>query len=201
MLLMISDSIPRACRRLLRAAVRRGGLRPHGSGQERVLLLPARRSPGGCAVEAEQAEQPHRALGLRSQGENQHPGQAIPGVDHEWEFSRIDDRWVTKPYRHFWQAVVDPTKPYDFRSVALRLAACSTAWATTHGPTSMSIPQEPARNEWLQWRRRQRSCGEWGQKPTEEIWPRGRLLCWPYHDLPGAKLHSEGRVAAKGRAT
>lgn len=30
------------------------------------------------------------------------------------EFSRIDDRVVTKPYRHFWQAVVDPTKPYDF---------------------------------------------------------------------------------------
>ncbi|KAK3365409.1 carotenoid oxygenase [Podospora didyma] len=30
------------------------------------------------------------------------------------EFSRIDDRWVTKPYRHFWQAVVDPTRPYDF---------------------------------------------------------------------------------------
>lgn len=30
------------------------------------------------------------------------------------EFSRIDDRFVTKPYRHFWQAVVDPTRPYDF---------------------------------------------------------------------------------------
>jgi carotenoid cleavage dioxygenase len=30
------------------------------------------------------------------------------------EFSRIDDRYTTKPYRHFWQAVVDPTKPYDF---------------------------------------------------------------------------------------
>ena len=30
------------------------------------------------------------------------------------EFSRIDDRFITKPYRHFWQAVVDPTKPYDF---------------------------------------------------------------------------------------
>ncbi|KAK3314143.1 carotenoid oxygenase [Apodospora peruviana] len=30
------------------------------------------------------------------------------------EFSRIDDRYVTKPYKHFWQAVVDPTKPYDF---------------------------------------------------------------------------------------
>ncbi|KAK3935789.1 retinal pigment epithelial membrane protein-domain-containing protein [Diplogelasinospora grovesii] len=30
------------------------------------------------------------------------------------EFSRIDDRYVTKPYRHFWQAVVDPTRPYDF---------------------------------------------------------------------------------------
>ncbi|KAH8886952.1 carotenoid oxygenase [Thozetella sp. PMI_491] len=31
------------------------------------------------------------------------------------EFSRIDDRFVTKPYKHFWQAVVDPTKPYDFQ--------------------------------------------------------------------------------------
>ncbi|KAK3376294.1 carotenoid oxygenase [Lasiosphaeria ovina] len=30
------------------------------------------------------------------------------------EFSRIDDRRVTKPYRHFWQAVVDPARPYDF---------------------------------------------------------------------------------------
>ncbi len=30
------------------------------------------------------------------------------------EFSRIDDRVMTKPYRHFWQAVVDPTRPYDF---------------------------------------------------------------------------------------
>ncbi|KAM7186282.1 carotenoid oxygenase [Rhypophila sp. PSN 637] len=30
------------------------------------------------------------------------------------EFSRIDDRCVTKPYRHFWQAVIDPSKPYDF---------------------------------------------------------------------------------------
>ncbi|KAK5654252.1 hypothetical protein OQA88_7427 [Cercophora sp. LCS_1] len=30
------------------------------------------------------------------------------------EFSRIDDRYVTKPYKHFWQAVVDPTRPYDF---------------------------------------------------------------------------------------
>lgn len=30
------------------------------------------------------------------------------------EFSRIDDRYVTKPYRHFWQAVVDPSRPYDF---------------------------------------------------------------------------------------
>ncbi|KAK4182246.1 putative carotenoid oxygenase protein [Podospora australis] len=30
------------------------------------------------------------------------------------EFSRIDDRYVTQPYKHFWQAVVDPTRPYDF---------------------------------------------------------------------------------------
>lgn len=36
----------------------------------------------------------------------------------EWsingEFSRIDDRWVTKKYNHFWQVQVDPSKPYDF---------------------------------------------------------------------------------------
>ncbi|KAK4119714.1 carotenoid oxygenase [Parathielavia appendiculata] len=30
------------------------------------------------------------------------------------EFSRIDDRYTSKPYRHFWQAVVDPSRPYDF---------------------------------------------------------------------------------------
>jgi carotenoid cleavage dioxygenase-like enzyme len=30
------------------------------------------------------------------------------------EFSRIDDRWVTKKYKHFWQLRVDPTRPYDF---------------------------------------------------------------------------------------
>ncbi|KIH88785.1 carotenoid cleavage dioxygenase [Sporothrix brasiliensis 5110] len=30
------------------------------------------------------------------------------------EFSRIDDRFVTKKYRHFWQLQIDPTRPYDF---------------------------------------------------------------------------------------
>ncbi|PSN67784.1 carotenoid oxygenase [Corynespora cassiicola Philippines] len=30
------------------------------------------------------------------------------------EFSRIDDRVLTKPYNHFWQCIIDPTKPYDF---------------------------------------------------------------------------------------
>lgn len=30
------------------------------------------------------------------------------------EFSRIDDRWVTRPYTHFWLSKVDPTRPYDF---------------------------------------------------------------------------------------
>ncbi|KAK8049185.1 hypothetical protein PG994_010915 [Apiospora phragmitis] len=30
------------------------------------------------------------------------------------EFSRIDDRVVTKKYRHFWQARIDPARPYDF---------------------------------------------------------------------------------------
>lgn len=28
--------------------------------------------------------------------------------------SRIDDRFITKKYNHFWQLAVDPTKPYDF---------------------------------------------------------------------------------------
>ncbi|KAF3064914.1 Lignostilbene-alpha,beta-dioxygenase isozyme III [Daldinia childiae] len=36
----------------------------------------------------------------------------------EWttngEFSRIDDRYVTKKYEHFWQLRVDPARPYDF---------------------------------------------------------------------------------------
>jgi carotenoid cleavage dioxygenase-like enzyme len=30
------------------------------------------------------------------------------------EFSRIDDRVLTKPYTHFWQCVIDQGKPYDF---------------------------------------------------------------------------------------
>lgn len=30
------------------------------------------------------------------------------------EFSRIDDRVLTKPYTHFWQCNIDPTRPYDF---------------------------------------------------------------------------------------
>ncbi|KAF2006129.1 9-cis-epoxycarotenoid dioxygenase-like protein [Amniculicola lignicola CBS 123094] len=30
------------------------------------------------------------------------------------EFSRIDDRYLTKPYNHFWQCQIDPTKHYDF---------------------------------------------------------------------------------------
>jgi carotenoid cleavage dioxygenase-like enzyme len=30
------------------------------------------------------------------------------------EFSRIDDRLVTKKYNHFWQIQIDPTRPYDF---------------------------------------------------------------------------------------
>jgi carotenoid cleavage dioxygenase-like enzyme len=31
------------------------------------------------------------------------------------EFSRIDDRFVTKPYNHFWQVQIDPSRPYDFQ--------------------------------------------------------------------------------------
>ncbi|EAS33836.3 lignostilbene dioxygenase [Coccidioides immitis RS] len=30
------------------------------------------------------------------------------------EFSRIDDRFTTMKYNHYWQAVIDGTKPYDF---------------------------------------------------------------------------------------
>ncbi|XP_014558060.1 hypothetical protein COCVIDRAFT_25416 [Bipolaris victoriae FI3] len=29
------------------------------------------------------------------------------------EFSRIDDRVLTKPYNHFWQCNIDPARPYD----------------------------------------------------------------------------------------
>lgn len=31
------------------------------------------------------------------------------------EFSRIDDRVLTKKYNHFWQCNIDPSKPYDFQ--------------------------------------------------------------------------------------
>jgi carotenoid cleavage dioxygenase len=30
------------------------------------------------------------------------------------EFSRVDDRFVTKKYNHFWQIRIDPTLEYDF---------------------------------------------------------------------------------------
>ena len=30
------------------------------------------------------------------------------------EFARIDDRFVTKYYKHFFLCVVDPSRPYDF---------------------------------------------------------------------------------------
>lgn len=33
--------------------------------------------------------------------------------DTSGEFSRIDDRYVTKKYNHFWQAKIDPTRQYD----------------------------------------------------------------------------------------
>lgn len=36
--------------------------------------------------------------------------------DTSGEFPRIDDRYVTKPYNHFWQLVIDPTRPYDFEA-------------------------------------------------------------------------------------
>jgi len=31
------------------------------------------------------------------------------------EFSRIDDRFTTKNYDHFWQLQIEPTRPYDFQ--------------------------------------------------------------------------------------
>lgn len=31
------------------------------------------------------------------------------------EFSRVDDRFVTMKYNHYWQAVIDGSKPYDFQ--------------------------------------------------------------------------------------
>lgn len=31
------------------------------------------------------------------------------------EFSRIDDRLVTKKYNHFWQCLIDPSREYDFK--------------------------------------------------------------------------------------
>jgi len=33
--------------------------------------------------------------------------------DTSGEFSRIDDRYVTKKYNHFWQAKIDPNRKYD----------------------------------------------------------------------------------------
>ncbi|KAF2016392.1 lignostilbene-alpha,beta-dioxygenase isozyme III [Aaosphaeria arxii CBS 175.79] len=30
------------------------------------------------------------------------------------EFSRVDDRYLTHKYNHFWQCQIDPTRPYDF---------------------------------------------------------------------------------------
>ncbi|KAK4459541.1 putative carotenoid oxygenase protein [Cladorrhinum samala] len=66
------------------------------------------------------------------------------------EFSRIDDRYVTKPYRHFWQAVVDPTKPYDFAKCgppAGGLFNClgHYTWSEDHYHTATST-NKPASN-------------------------------------------------------
>ena len=33
--------------------------------------------------------------------------------DTSGEFSRIDDRYITKKYNHFWQARIDPEREYD----------------------------------------------------------------------------------------
>ena len=35
--------------------------------------------------------------------------------DTSGEFSRIDDRYVTMKYNHFWQAKIDGSRPYDFQ--------------------------------------------------------------------------------------
>ena len=31
------------------------------------------------------------------------------------EFSRVDDRYLTKPYNHFWQCEIEPHRPYDIQ--------------------------------------------------------------------------------------
>lgn len=69
------------------------------------------------------------------------------------EFSRIDDRFVTKPYRHFWQAVVDPSRPYDFAKCgppAGGLFNClgHYTWSEEHSGDNPSSPAAAAkRNE------------------------------------------------------
>lgn len=35
-------------------------------------------------------------------------------ADFSGEFSRIDDRFVTMKYNHYWQSIIDAEKPYDF---------------------------------------------------------------------------------------
>lgn len=35
--------------------------------------------------------------------------------DDSGEFSRIDDRFTTMKYNHYWQAIIDPQRPYDFK--------------------------------------------------------------------------------------
>lgn len=57
------------------------------------------------------------------------------------EFSRIDDRWTTRKYKHFWLAKVDPSRPYDFAKCGRRREGCSTVWDTIPGIWTMSLPR------------------------------------------------------------
>ena len=71
------------------------------------------------------------------------------------EFSRIDDRYVTKPYRHFWQAVVDPTRPYDFAKCGPPAGGLFNSlghytWAEEHvhsGPKDVANSAKTSRKE------------------------------------------------------
>ncbi|KAK3347383.1 carotenoid oxygenase, partial [Neurospora tetraspora] len=64
------------------------------------------------------------------------------------EFSRIDERYITKPYRHFWQAVVDPSRPYDFEKCgppAGGLFNClgHFTWSDAHFHSSSPLGSDP----------------------------------------------------------
>ncbi|CAI4217748.1 unnamed protein product [Parascedosporium putredinis] len=64
------------------------------------------------------------------------------------EFSRIDDRFTTYKYNHYWQAIIDGSKPYDFKNADRQPAASSTRWGilpgTTQRPRRFGRVHEPA---------------------------------------------------------